>query len=118
MAQFTVSVHFLPSYGSGKLIIERERIELAPGFFGLSGTSKEGLTHASKVIHFVRLRIAWPWTMNRLVIASEDAIAVAILLPFQRSKVLAEVEGAGFVLEEHSVWSYSKKSLAKLISQE
>lgn len=117
MTKYSVSAHYLPNYGGGKLIIERNRLELAPGFFGLSSSPNDGLRHASNVIHWFRLRIAWPWMRNGLVICSKDAMAVAFIPPFRRSQILNELQSVGFTLRKHSLWSYSKKSLTEIVSR-
>jgi hypothetical protein len=116
MSQFAVTAHYLPNYGGGRLIIERDRIELSPAFIGRNSSRRGELRHAGNVIHWLRLRIAWPWMRNGLVIFSGDAIAVAFMPPFRRSRLMKELQHAGFTLIEHSLWSYSRKSLSELLS--
>jgi hypothetical protein len=115
VSEFRVIAHILPGYSGGRLHIKRESLELVLGSF-LGAT--DSIRHARPVVHWIRLRIAWPWMNSGPVIASTDRMAVALVPPFKRAQAKAELEAAGFEIRNHSVWSYSRKSLTRMLAQE
>ena len=127
MSEFVVEANYLPAevngryfstrYGGGRLIIEDNHLELLYRSLGSKRGPGYGILHKGKSVLWINLRIAWPWMNRGPVVYSGQEMAVAFLLPSSRKRAMTELKAAGFSVRVHSVWSYSKKSLLRLLEE-
>lgn len=127
MSQYVVSANYLSAeirgrylstrYGGGRLVIEKDHVELLYSSFGRQRGPEHGIRHAAKSVLWINLRIALPWMNRGPVVHAGDEVAVAFIMPFQRDRAMADLEQAGFNVRTQSLWSYSKKSLLKLLAE-